>query len=204
MADSCDLLRNEELVERFLDGRTTKEEDSALAHAMVLFFPRPRDASPDEFPEDVAERVGYILTELDDREVVNRWLFQVPGLPRFVAATSQLESLLEGLDPDHWLAAELDRLPVPEDLDHVWLKNDGRGGATHLGMSIGTHLVQRRFPETGWLAGRVLGILHRASTAEGENPEDRNAHATMFAAARTNLHDDAALAGITFREPYRA
>ncbi|MDQ1292224.1 MAG: hypothetical protein QG608_101 [Actinomycetota bacterium] len=203
MADSRDLLMDEELVERFLDGHTTREEDEALAHAMVRFFPHPQGSSPEEFPEYVAERVGYILTELDDRELVNKWLFQVPGLPRFVAAMSQLEVMLEGLDPDHWLVAELDRIPVPEDLDHVWLKNDRRGGATHLGMCIGTQLVQRHFAETGWLAERALGILRRASATEGENPEDRRNHATMFTAALHNLHEDAALTGIAFREPYQ-
>jgi hypothetical protein len=192
----CDLLMNDDLVERFLDGQTTDGESKALAHAMARFFPEPPGASPEDFPPEVTDRVCYIVESLGDFTTVDMWMYQAPGLPRFMANISRLEDGLTGFPTDIWILKDLDRMPVPPDLRLQWRKNDDRGGADALAMELGNLLRDRDFPQAGRMADRILGILLEATASGDDFPDEREKLVTWCTDIRATLREDAAGLGL--------
>jgi hypothetical protein len=192
-----DLLLDDVLVERFLDGETTPEENAALAHAMARYFPEPPGASPEDFPPEVGDRVNYIIGSLGNRALIDVWMLGVPGLPRFMANISRLEDTLYGLPSNQWTVKGLGRVRVPEDLEFQWRKNDDRGGADELGETLGDLIRERTFPEAGRLAERVLQILLDVSASGEDSPEEREELTAWCTEVRALLREDAAGLGFT-------
>ncbi|MDQ1293984.1 MAG: hypothetical protein QG608_1867 [Actinomycetota bacterium] len=192
-----DLLMDGALVERFLEGETSPEENAALAHAMARYFPRPPDSSPEDFPPDISERVNHIINSLGGFAVVDVWMLGVPGLPRFMANISRLEDTLYGLPSHSWTVKGLGRVRVPEDLEFQWRKNDDRGGADELGETLGDLIRERTFPEAGRLAERVLQILLDVAASGEDSPEEREELTAWCTEARALLREDAAGLGFT-------
>jgi len=192
-----DLLMDEALVERFLEGKTTPEETKALAYAMARYFPRPPDSSPEDFPPDVSKRVCHIVNSLGGFATVDVWMLGAPGLPRFMANVSRLEDTLYALPFDQWTVKGLGRTRVPRDLEFQWRKNDDRGGADELGAELGDLIRERDFPGAGRLAERVLQILLDVAASGEDSPEERQELTAWCTEVRTLLREDAALLGIT-------
>ncbi|MDQ1292372.1 MAG: hypothetical protein QG608_250 [Actinomycetota bacterium] len=191
-----DLLMNNDLVERFLDGETNLEENNALAYAVARYFPHRDDVSLEEYPPEIRERVGYIVSSLSDRTMVDMWMYQAPGLPRFMANISRLEDGLTGFPTDTWILKDLDRIPVPPDLRQQWRKNDDRGGADALAMELGNLLRDRDFPQAGRMADRILGILLEATASGDDFPDEREKLVTWCTDIRATLREDAADLGL--------
>lgn len=185
-----------DFVERFLDGDTSPEENRALAHAVARYFPHRDDVSFEEYPPEIRERVGYIVSSLGDRTTVDMWMYQAPGLPRFMANISRLEDGLTGFPTGIWILRDLDRTPVPPDLRPCWRRNDGRGGADELAAELGNLLRDRAFAQAGRTADRVLGILLEAAASGEDFPEERQKLTAWCTGIRATLREDAAGLGL--------
>jgi hypothetical protein len=191
-----DLLMDDGLVERFLEGEATPEETTALAYAMAEYYPWPRNSSPEELSPGLGDRVSYIVDSLGGFTAVDMWMHGAPGLPRFMANISRLSEGLYNFPLDTWILRDLDRLTVPVDFDFQWRKNDHRGGADELAGELTALLRDRDFPQAGRMADRILGILLEATASGDDFPDEREKLVTWCTDIRATLREDAAGLGL--------